>query len=73
MRPLATTGDDSARQPRTHAEPPAFDDDVWELYDTSTDWTHAHDLAGRPVLVAGQSQTLFKGMGRLSEGSVINL
>ena len=31
------------------------------------------DLAGRPVLVAGQSQTLFKGMGRLSEGSVINL
>jgi len=24
---------------------PAFDDDVWELYDTSTDWTQAHDLA----------------------------
>ncbi|MCB9161550.1 MAG: arylsulfatase [Caldilineaceae bacterium] len=22
-----------------------FDDDVWELYDTSTDWTQAHDLA----------------------------
>ena len=27
------------------AELPAFDDDVWELYDTNTDWTQAHDLA----------------------------
>jgi arylsulfatase A-like enzyme len=24
---------------------PAFDDDIWELYDTNTDWTQAHDLA----------------------------
>jgi arylsulfatase A-like enzyme len=24
---------------------PAFDADVWELYDTSKDWTQAHDLA----------------------------
>ena len=24
---------------------PAFDDDVWELYDTTNDWTQAHDLA----------------------------
>jgi arylsulfatase len=24
---------------------PAFDDDVWELYDTTADWTQAHDLA----------------------------
>jgi arylsulfatase A-like enzyme len=24
---------------------PAFDADVWELYDTNTDWTQAHDLA----------------------------
>lgn len=24
---------------------PAFDDDVWELYDTSKDWTQANDLA----------------------------
>ncbi len=23
----------------------AFDDDVWELYDTTKDWTQAHDLA----------------------------
>jgi arylsulfatase len=25
--------------------PPPFDDDVWELYDTNSDWTQAHDLA----------------------------
>src|SRR4051812_8962736 len=25
---------------------PVFDDDVWELYDTTTDWSQAHDLAG---------------------------
>ena len=25
--------------------PPAFDDDVWELYDGSNDWTQAHDLS----------------------------
>jgi arylsulfatase len=24
---------------------PAFDDDVWELYDTNTDWSQAHDIA----------------------------
>ena len=24
---------------------PAFDDDVWELYDGSTDWTQANDLS----------------------------
>jgi arylsulfatase len=24
---------------------PAFDDDVWELYDTATDWTQARDLS----------------------------
>jgi hypothetical protein len=26
-------------------ELPAFDDDVWELYDTTRDWSQAHDLA----------------------------
>src|SRR5713226_5375983 len=31
------------------------------------------DLAGRPVLIRGKSQTLFSGMGRLSENSVLNL
>ena len=24
---------------------PALDDDVWELYDTTTDWTQINDLA----------------------------
>jgi arylsulfatase A-like enzyme len=91
---------------------PAFDEDVWELYDTNSDWTQAHDLAaeqpqklaelqrlflieavkynvlplddrrierfnsdlaGRPVLVKGNSQILYGGMGRLSENSVLNL
>ena len=27
------------------AELPALDDDVWELYDTNTDWSQAHDIA----------------------------
>ncbi len=91
---------------------PALDDDVWELYDTSTDWSQARDLAaemperlaelqqlwleearrykvlplddrrierfnsdlaGRPVLVKGNSQLLFGGMGRLSEASILNI
>lgn len=89
-----------------------FDDDVWELYDTSKDWTQAKDLsrqmpeklhelqrlwlieatrykvlplddrviekmnpdtAGRPVLIRGNTQLLFGGMGRLSENCVLNL
>jgi arylsulfatase len=91
---------------------PSFQDDVWELYDTRTDWSQARDLAaempeklaelqqlwleearkynvlplddrrierfnsdlaGRPVLVRGNSQLLFGGMGRLSENSLINV
>jgi arylsulfatase A-like enzyme len=91
---------------------PELDDDVWELYDGSTDWTQAHDLAaempdrlaalqrlwlieavkynvlpiddrrferlnptvaGRPQLVTGPTQTLFPGMKRLTEHSVIDL
>jgi arylsulfatase A-like enzyme len=27
-------------------ESPAFDDDVWELYETSADWSQARDLSG---------------------------
>ena len=89
-----------------------FDDDVWELYNTSVDWSQANnvaneyperlaylqrlwlieavkhnvlplddrfmerhnsDLAGRPTLVAGTTQTLYKGMGRLNENAVLNL
>jgi arylsulfatase len=91
---------------------PKFDDDVWELYDGSKDWTQSRDLskqmpeklhelqrlwlieavkynvlplddrqierinsdlAGRPVLVKGNKQLLFAGMGRLSENSVVNI
>jgi arylsulfatase A-like enzyme len=91
---------------------PPFDDDVWELYDTSKDWSQANDLskqmpeklhelqrlwlieavrynvlpldddvakrfnadmAGRPVLIKGNRQILFGGMGQLSENSVINI
>jgi hypothetical protein len=90
---------------------PAFEDDVWELYEPS-DWSQAHDraaeipeklaelqalwleearkynvlplddrrierfnadLVGRPVLVRGNTQLLFGGMGRLSESSVLNV
>jgi len=95
-----------------YGKPPPFDDDVWELYDGSKDWTQSHDLAkenpgklaqlqrqflleagkynvlplddrtaerlnpeiaGRPTLIHGSSQTLFEGMGRLNENSVINV
>jgi hypothetical protein len=91
---------------------PAFDDDVWELYDTNTDWSQAKDvskqnpkklhelqrlwlieaakynvlplddraaertnpdIAGRPQLIRGNRQLLFGGMGRLTEGSIINI
>jgi arylsulfatase A-like enzyme len=89
----------------------AFDDDVWELYDTTKDWSQAKDLAkenpqklhelqrlwlieavkynvlplddrfaeranadiaGRPQLTKGTRQLLFGGMGRLTEGSIVN-
>ncbi|MBX3418437.1 MAG: arylsulfatase [Pirellulaceae bacterium] len=92
-------------------KPPAFDDDVWELY-SDKDWTQAKDLAkqmpekllelqrqflieaarykvlplddrmvermnpetaGRPVLIKGNSQLLFPGMGRLLENCVLNI
>jgi arylsulfatase len=91
---------------------PAFDDDVWELYDTGVDWTQAEDVSeqhpdklhqlqrlflieaarnnvlplddraaerlsaevsGRPVLVKGDRQRLYAGMGRLSEHSVVSI
>ena len=91
---------------------PALDDDVWELYDTTKDWSQSKDLskenpkklhelqrlwlieatrykvlpiddrmfekvnpdtAGRPVLLKGNSQVLFGGMGHLSENCVLNL
>jgi len=38
---------------------PAFDDDVWELYDTNTDWTQAHDLAKENPQKLHELQQLF--------------
>ena len=94
------------------AKLPAFADDVWELYDTTKDWSQANDLskqmpdklhelqelfmieatkynvfplddrtaerinpdlAGRPTLIKGKSQILFRGMGRLGENCVLNI
>jgi arylsulfatase A-like enzyme len=93
-------------------ELPPLDEDVWELYDTTNDWSQAHDvaaehpekleelkrlflieavkygvlplddrrierfnsdIAGRPVLVHGNSQLLFSGAGRLTENTLINI
>ena len=90
----------------------ALDQDAWELYDTSVDWSQARDLAaempeklaelqalfieearkyqvlplddrrverfdarvaGRPILVRGDSQVLYSGMGRLTEATVLNV
>ena len=36
-----------------------FDDDVWELYDTNTDWTQAHDLAKENPKKLADLQRLF--------------
>jgi hypothetical protein len=38
---------------------PAFDDDNWELYDTTTDWSQAHDLAEQHPERLHQLQRLF--------------
>ena len=37
----------------------AFDDDVWELYDTNNDWTQAHDLAKENPKKLAELQRLF--------------
>jgi hypothetical protein len=38
---------------------PALDDDEWELYDTNTDWTQAHDLAAEHPDKLAELQRLF--------------
>jgi arylsulfatase len=38
---------------------PAFDEDVWELYDTNTDWTQAKDLAREMPEKLRELQRLF--------------
>jgi arylsulfatase len=40
-------------------EMPAFADDVWELYDTSTDWSQARDLAAEMPDKLAELQELF--------------
>jgi arylsulfatase A-like enzyme len=40
-------------------EVPAFDDDIWELYDTSADWTQAKDLAAQEPERLHHLQRLF--------------
>jgi arylsulfatase A-like enzyme len=37
----------------------AFDDDVWELYDGTHDWTQAHDLAAEDPAKLGELQRQF--------------
>jgi arylsulfatase len=46
--------------------------DVFPLDDRRVERFNS-DLAGRPVLIRGNSQLLFRGMKRLSESSVLNL
>ena len=41
------------------AEPPPFQDDVWELYDTNTDWSQAHDLAAEQPEKLAELQELW--------------
>ena len=48
------------------ADCPPFDDDVWELYDTNTDWTQAHDLAAEQPEKLAELQRLFLDRGRAS-------
>jgi arylsulfatase len=38
---------------------PAFDDDAWELYDTNTDWSQAHDLAKEQPAKLAELQRLW--------------
>ena len=45
--------------PWTGAYKRAFDEDVWELYDTNTDWTQAHDLAKDNPTKLAELQRLF--------------
>jgi arylsulfatase len=40
-------------------EKPAFDDDVWELYDTTADWTQANDLSAEHPNKLAELQRLF--------------
>ena len=48
---------------------PALEDDVWELYDTTTDWSQAHDLAAeQPERLARAPAAVPRG-GREARGA----
>jgi hypothetical protein len=50
----------TAHKPPLAARPERqFDEDVWELYDTNTDWTQAHDLARQHPEKLRELQRLF--------------
>ena len=42
-----------------HFEPIAWEDEVWELYDSSTDWSQAHNLAAENPEKLAELQQLF--------------
>jgi hypothetical protein len=46
------------------AELPAFDDDVWQLYDTTTDWSQANDLAAEMPQKAARAAAPVADRGR---------
>ncbi len=43
---------------------PSFDDDVWELYDTTTDWSQSHDLAAEMPEQLAELQELWLAEAR---------
>lgn len=45
-------------------EPPRLADDVWELYDTRTDWTQARDVSGQHPEKLAELQELFLSEAR---------
>ncbi|TYL55533.1 arylsulfatase [Nocardioides sp. BGMRC 2183] len=45
-------------------ETPRFDEDVWELYDTTTDWSQARDLAAEHPELLAELQALFDSEAR---------
>src|SRR6202043_2602700 len=44
---------------------PAFDDDIWELYDTNEDWTQARNIAkDNPAKLPGVAEALADRSGK---------
>jgi arylsulfatase len=50
--------------PWVMTELPPFQDDVWELYDTNSDWTQAHDLAAEQPDKLAELQELWLEQAR---------